>query len=141
MLGVLTFGTAAGAQQTICPIGSVEDTAGRPCVPLEGGPTAAPSSEEWRADQIAAAVESGQMTQADACADPAYQSVYPDACGATITATATPTATATVAAEGDATGGLAALPETGGIPAGLPLVVLALIAAGGLASVCVLRRS
>jgi hypothetical protein len=119
---------------------------------------AAPAIAEHTPEHVREQMEAGQGMFApsfgmDASATATATPTASATPAATSTATATPTATAaatssatatattTASATATATAGLSELPATGGIPAALPLAALALIAAGGLLSISVLRRS
>lgn len=165
MLGVLTFGAAAVAQEgsggnTIeCPPGSASNAAGTTCTDLETGqpvepisativnpaPNTNPCPELWALNEEGVCEQvifpPGSEPQEGITSEQWRQDQLEAAGLATATpaATAAPAATATASPAADATGGTAALPETGGISA-LSLVALGLLVAGGLLSARLIRR-
>jgi hypothetical protein len=157
MLGVLTVGGVAGAQTSpeniepdpYCPAGSVQNAAGTTCTDYETGEIVAEIPNPNASPQTNPCPEMWAMQPDGTCApiDPVTGEVQaPHASTATATPgpveplTAAPAATATATATADATGGTAALPETGGLVGALSLAALGLLVAGGLISARIIRR-
>ena len=151
MLGVLTFGAVAWAQgnDISCPPGSAANAAGTTCTDMSTGEQVEPvwSYTPNPAPNTNPCPELWALNEQGVC----EQVIFPPGSTATPTATATatpgpvepltaaPTATATATGTADATGGTAALPETGGLGA-LSLAALGLLIAGGLLSARLVRR-
>lgn len=148
MLGVLAFGSVAFAQVAPgpggeCPGGHVlyegPGSASGQCVPTDSvyDPNVGRYIGEGEAEALYGRNADGSIDIPGATATPTATATATP--GPVEPLTAAPTATATATATADATGGTAALPETGGLSA-LSLAALGLLIAGGLLSARLIRR-